>query len=53
MNTDIPTIPNNLFTAFNDVTFYDEPHKYYLDGKELISVTTLIGKYKEEFNEKC
>ena len=52
MNTDLPTIPNNLFTAFNDVTFYDEPHKYYLDGKELISVTTLIGKYKEEFNEK-
>ena len=46
------TIPHELFTAFNDVTFYDEPHKYYLDGKELISVTTLIGRYKEEFDEK-
>jgi hypothetical protein len=51
MNTDFP-ISNELFTAFNDVTFYDEPHKYYLDGKELISVTTLIHKYQEEFNEK-
>lgn len=44
-------IPNELFTSFNDITFYDEPHKYYVDGKELISVTTLIHKYQEEFNE--
>ena len=44
-------IPTKLFTAFNDVTFYDEPHKYFLDGKELISVTTLIHKYQEEFQE--
>lgn len=45
-------IPNKLFTAFNDITFYDEPHKYFIDGKELISVTTLIGKYKEDFDEE-
>lgn len=44
-------IPNELFTSFNDVTFYDEPHKYYVGGKELISVTTLIHRYQEEFNE--
>lgn len=44
-------IPSEIFTTFNDVTFYDEPHKYFLDGKELISVTTLIHKYQEEFNE--
>jgi hypothetical protein len=44
-------IPQKIFTAFNDITFYDEPHKYFLDGKELISVTTLIHKYQEEFNE--
>ena len=45
-------IPHELFTAFNDVTFYDEPHKYYIDGKELISVTTLIHRYQEEFDEE-
>jgi hypothetical protein len=45
------TIPNELFTTFNDITFYDVPHKYFINGKELISVTTLIGKYKEDFNE--
>jgi hypothetical protein len=44
-------IPNELFTAFNDITFYDEPHKYFLNGKELISVTTLIHKYQEDFDE--
>ena len=45
-------VPPELYTAFNEVTFVDEPHKYYLDGKELISVTTLIHKYQEDFNEK-
>jgi hypothetical protein len=48
---DLQLVPAKLFTAFNDVTFYDEPHKYFLDGKELISVTTLIHKYQEEFQE--
>lgn len=50
MNIEIP-IPHQLFTAFNDVTFFDEPHKYYVDNKELISVTTIIHRYQEEFNE--
>jgi hypothetical protein len=45
------TVPPEFFTAFNEVTFVDEPHKYYLDGKELISVTTLIHKYQQEFDE--
>jgi len=49
MNIDIP---HSLFTTFNDVVYYDEPHKYYLGGKELISVTTLLHKYQEEFNEE-
>ena len=40
-----------LFTAFNDVTYFDEPHKYYVDDKELISVTTLIHRYQEDFDE--
>jgi len=48
MNVDIP---NKLFTSFNDITFHDEPHKYYVNGKELISVTTLIHHYQEEFQE--
>lgn len=50
MKNAIPDIPSKLFTEFNDVTYYDEPHKYFLDGKQLISVTTLIGKYEDEFD---
>jgi len=45
-------IPNELFTSFSDITYYDEPHKYYVNGKELISVTTIIHKYQEPFNEE-
>jgi hypothetical protein len=44
-------IPSELFTSFNDITFYDEPHKYYIGKQELISVTTIIHQYQEEFNE--
>lgn len=49
MNIDIS---DNLFTSFNDVTYYNEPHKYYVNGKELVSVTTIIHRYQEDFNEK-
>ena len=48
---DFQTISTELFTKFNDLTYYDEPHKYFLGGKELISVTTLIHQYQEEFDE--
>jgi len=44
-------IPNEFFTTFNNVTYHDEPHKYYVDGKELVSVTTIIHRYQEEFQE--
>lgn len=44
-------IPDKFFTTFNEVIYYDEPHKYYLGDKQLISVTTILHKYQEEFNE--
>jgi hypothetical protein len=47
----MPDVPAKLFTAFNDVTYFDEPHKYFIGKKELISVTTLIHKFQEEFDE--
>jgi len=45
------SIPSELFTAFNEIIFYEKPHKYFINNKELISVTTLIHRYQEEFNE--
>lgn len=49
MNIDIPS---KLYTSFNDVTYFDEPHKYYLNGRELVSVTTILHKYQEDFDEE-
>jgi len=34
---------------FNDVKYFDEPHKYYVNGKEYTSATTFIGKFKPKF----
>ena len=45
------TVSTDIFTKFNDLTYYDEPHKYFWGGKELLSVTTMIHQYQEEFQE--
>jgi len=37
---------------FNNIKYYDKPHKYYIDDKELTSVTTFIGGFKEKFDEE-
>lgn len=44
-------IPIELYTNFNDIIYYDEPHKYYVKDEQYISVTTLIHKYQEPFDE--
>ena len=46
------SISTELLYKFNDIKYYDEPHKYYVRKKNLISVTTLLHKYKEKFDEK-
>lgn len=42
-----------ILDTFKDLSFVEEGHKYYLNGEELISVTTLIKRFVEEtdFNE--
>jgi len=50
--TKVPPIPSEFFTKFDSVKFHDEPHKYYVNGKVLTSVTTIIHKYEEEFDEE-
>ena len=51
MKLDVPNIPQEFFYVFNDVKYYDEPHKYYYNDKQLTSVTTLIHKYESNFDE--
>lgn len=34
---------------FSNIKYYDEEHKYFVDGRELMSATTFIGKFKPKF----
>jgi ATP-dependent exoDNAse (exonuclease V) beta subunit len=45
-------IPLKLFETFNKIKFEDSTHSYYLDGRKLTSVTTLIHKYTSHFDEE-
>lgn len=36
---------------FNHIKYYDEPHKYYIDGKPTISCTGFLHKFKKEFED--
>lgn len=44
-------IPFELFSTFNNIKFDDPTHSYYLNGRKLTSVTTLIHKYTSHFDE--
>ena len=37
---------------FNHIQFFDQEHKYVIDGNEMISVTTFIGQYKKAFDRE-
>lgn len=43
-------IPLNIFEVFSNILYYDEPHKYYVGDKQLVSATTFIGKFKPKFD---
>ena len=34
---DFQSISSDLLTTFNDLVYYDEPHKYFLGKQDLIS----------------
>lgn len=51
MTIDKIPIPLDLSYKFNEIKFHDDIHKYYLGDKNLISVTTVLHKYQEPFDE--
>lgn len=51
MTVNMPDIPSDIFYKFNGVKFNDDIHKYYVNGKELTSVTTIIGMFENGFDE--
>lgn len=40
------------FSKFNNIKFYEEPHVYFIDDEQVISVTGLIHKFVNEFEEE-
>jgi hypothetical protein len=39
-------------TKFNNITYYDEPHTYFVGDKQLVSTTTFIAKFKKKFDSE-
>lgn len=40
------------FSKFNNIKFYDSVHTYFIGDQQVISVTGLIHKFVDEFDEK-
>ena len=38
-------------SVFNEIKYYDEPHKYYIDGEPTISCTGFIHKFENDFED--
>lgn len=39
-------------SVFNDIKYYDEPHKYFINGEKTISCTGFIHKFESDFEEQ-
>jgi len=39
-------------SVFNNIKYFDEPHTYFIDGREMTSATRLIGKFKQSFDSE-
>ncbi len=51
-NSHLIPVPPELFYKFDKLKFHDDIHKYYLGEKNLISVTTVLHMYEEEFDSQ-
>jgi hypothetical protein len=38
-------------SKFNHIKYYDEPHKYYIDGVQTISCTGFIHRFVNDFED--
>ena len=49
---ELDSINYELYKSFKDITYFDEPHKYFVNGKPFVSVTTLLHQYSDSFDEE-
>ena len=48
---EVTEIRNKILSEFNDLVFIEEGHKYYLNGKELPSVSHVTHQFANPFDE--
>lgn len=49
---EVTDIREKIISSFKDLEFYEENHKYFLNGKELPSVSAITHKFQEEFDSE-
>lgn len=47
---EVTDIRNKILDTFDNLVFIDEGHKYFLGDKELISVSSFVSQFEEEFD---
>ena len=47
---EVAEIRNKILTSFDGLEFVDEGHKYFLNGEELQSVSSVVSAYESEFD---
>lgn len=48
--SEVGEIRKKILDAFSDVEFFEEGHRYVLNGAELPSVSAVVSQYEEEFD---
>lgn len=48
---EVTEIRARIMEAFKDLEFFEEGHKYYLNGEDIPSVSAVVHKFAPEFNE--
>ena len=47
---EVTEIRKKILSSFQGLEFVDEGHKYFLNGQELCSVSSIAGRYEHEFD---
>lgn len=47
---EVEEIRMRILNAFDDLIFIEDGHKYFLNGNQIPSVTTIIGQFEHEFD---
>lgn len=48
----VTDIRHKILETFKDLTFFEEGHKYFLNGKSVPSVSSITHRFQEPFEEK-